>query len=369
VRILLENPLLHGEITVVELEFAGVIPVDRGSRSGVYGTFNYDSAAEVLVLANGYPILATWEERGWRADPVVGIGDAVVSDVAVYHARISAPPGWQVVATGTRLPEPSGGSPSWTFASGPVREFMLVGSPNFVEDQAQVDGVQVHHWGLPDGEGGWDAALQAAVDSISLFDEQFGLYPYQELDVVAVPLWLAAGVEYPGLILLRQGLYSSGLDGPLGLEYVAAHEVAHQWWYGVVGSDVLEHPWQDEALATYSALLYQEEYQPFAYPGTLLSFRRRVADLEAGGEDTRVAQPVEAFQENPGAYSPVVYVKGSLIFDDLRERLGDEAFFEALQAYYAQNVYVLAPPQTLLAAFERACACSLDPVYQEWGVD
>jgi aminopeptidase N len=367
-RLSLANPLSPGEITVVELEFSGVVPVDRAGQTGVYGTFNYDSAGEVLVLANGYPILATYEDGGWRADPVVGIGDAVVSETALYHVQVAAPPGWQVAATGVQAPESTGETPPFEFFSGPVREFILAGSPNFVEEQVQVNGVQVRHWGLPDGEDRWEAALQAAVDSIALFDERFGSYPYRELDVVAVPLWQAAGAEYPGLVLLRQVLYLSGPDNSPGLEYVVAHEVAHQWWYGVVGNDVLEHPWQDEALATYSALLYQEEYQAEAYAGTLRFYRGRVEELEAGESETGVDQPVEAFQNNPGAYSPVVYLKGSLFFDDLRERLGDETFFRALQSYYAQHAYGLPPPQALLDAFEGACRCSLDAVYQEWGV-
>jgi hypothetical protein len=368
-RLPLENSLPPGEIAVVELEFSGMIPMDREGLPGVYGIFNYDSSGEVLVLANGYPILATWEEGGWRTDPVVGIGDAVVSETALYHVRVAAPPGWQVVATGAGLEqETSGERTSLEFVTGPVREFTLVASPNFVARQAEINGVQVHHWGLPDGEDRWEDALQAAVDSITLFDEHYGPYPYIELDVVAVPLWLAAGVEYPGLILLRQALYQPGPDSSPSLEYVVAHEVAHQWWYAVVGNDVLEHPWQDEALATFSGLLYLEEHQQEAYAGTLQFYRGRVADLESGEGHTGIAQPVEAFQDNPSAYSPVVYIKGSLFYAELREQLGDETFFRALQTYYAQNKYRRPPPQVLLDSFEQACACALDTIYQEWGV-
>ena len=368
-RFSLENPLPSGEIVVVELEFSGQVPVDREGQPGVYGIFNYESGEQVLTLANGYPILAPWEENGWRADPVVGIGDAVVSEAALYRVRVSAPRGWQVVATGIALdPEPSGENAHTEFATGPVREFILVASPNFSAHQAEANGVQVRHWGLPDGEDRWEDALQAAVDSIALFDERFGPYPYNELDVVSVPLWLAAGVEYPGLILLRQALYQSGSESSPNLEYVVAHEVAHQWWYGVVGSDVLEHPWQDEALATFSSLLYQEVHQPGVYAGTLQFYRGRVAELESGKGDADIAQPAEAFLDHPGAYSPVVYIKGSLFFEALREQLGDETFFQALQTYYAQNKYGIPSPETLLDSFEQTCACALDGLYQEWGV-
>jgi hypothetical protein len=367
-RLTLPEPLLPEQATFVEIEFSGEVPVDRAGQGGVYGTFNYDSAAEVLVLANGYPILAAWEKGNWQAEPVVGIGDAVVSETALYHVRVAAPPGWQVVATGIQAQEPLGELPAFEFFSGPVREFMLVASPNFVEREAQENGVLLRHWGLPDGAERWEAALQAAVDSLTLFDERYGPYPYRELDIVAVPLWLAAGVEYPGLILLRQSLYQPGQNTPPGLEYVTAHEVAHQWWYAVVGNDVLEDPWQDEALASFSALLYQEKFQPQAYAGTLRFYQERVAALDTENGDTGVAQPVEAFQDDPGAYSQVVYLKGSLFFEALSDQLGEEPFFRALQTYYDQNAYGNPPPQVLLDAFEGVCACSLEEVYQEWGV-
>jgi aminopeptidase N len=54
---------------------------------------------------------------------------------------------------------------------------------------------------------------------------------------------------------------------------------------------------------------------------------------------------------------------------DLREKVGDEVFFEALQSYYAENRFGVAPPQALLGSFEEACACSLDEFYAEWGVE
>lgn len=368
-RLFLEKALLPGDTTVVELEFSGRLPVDREDLPGVYGIFNFDSAAEVLTLANGYPILATWENGDWRADPVSGIGDAVVSETALYRVQVAAPAGWQVVATGTGVERVAySEGESLEFVTGPVREFTLIASPHFVVNRAEVEGVRVYHWGLPGGEDRWENALQAAVDSLALFEGRFGPYPYLELDVVAVPLWLAAGVEYPGLILLRQALYQPGPGSSPSSEYVVAHEVAHQWWYGVVGNDVLEHPWQDEALATFSALLYLEEYHPLEYTGTLQFYRGRVAELESEEGHTDVAQPVEAFRDSPGAYSPVVYVKGGLFFAELRERLGDQTFFRALQEYYAQNMYGLPSPQALLDSFEQACACVLDTVYQEWGV-
>lgn len=368
-RLRLREPLGRDDMVVVELEFTGTYPANFGASSRVYGVFNYVPADEVLTLANWYPLLAPWRDGSWDVDPVIGIGDAVVSQTALFEVSITAPAGWQVVATGSQVLEESlNGQTRRKFVSGPVRDFTISASPNFVLREARAGDVQVRHWGLPDGEERWNEALQSAVDALSLFAERYGPYPHAELDVVAVPLQLAAGVEYPGVVLMATSQYRENAESPFLLGIVVSHEVAHQWWYAVVGNDVLSDPWLDESLATFSSLLYQQVYQPRYYPGTLRFYQNRVSELEAEANSTEINQPLSAFQNRPGEYSPVVYTKGALFFVELRERLGDEAFFEGMQSYYGENRYEIALPAELLSAFETGCSCQLDDFYAEWGL-
>jgi aminopeptidase N len=53
----------------------------------------------------------------------------------------------------------------------------------------------------------------------------------------------------------------------------------------------------------------------------------------------------------------------------LRNKIGDRAFFQALQAYFSQNLYRLASPGSLLEEFEKACQCDLSEFYVQWGVE
>ncbi|HEX6305007.1 MAG TPA: M1 family metallopeptidase [Anaerolineales bacterium] len=368
VRLLLPDSLAAGDSAVIDLEFSGEFTRNFG-QFGAYGVFNYVSAEEVLTLANWYPMVAPWIDGDWDADAVIGIGDAVVSETSLYQVRVSAPAGWQIVTTGSSiLQEQIDGNMRETFVSGPARDFIVSASPNFVLSEARADGVLIRHWGLADGEDRWDEALQTTVNALTLFNQRFGIYPYTELDVVQVPLQLAAGVEYPGVFLIGDSQYEANAESPFLLGIVVSHEAAHQWWYGVVGNDVLDDPWQDEALATFSSLLYQQEHQPGVYPGTLRFYRERVSELDAAPNDAAVDQSLEAFRKRPELYSPIVYTKGALFFVELRDRLGDEAFFGALQAYYASNQYKIAAPGELLSAFESACSCELDEFYAEWGI-
>jgi aminopeptidase N len=368
-RLELEKPLNPARIVQVELEFAGQTPRDLADTTWAYGVFNTTTSPPAMVLANWYPLLAVWEDGEWLASPVTPIGDAVVSETALYAVAITAPEGWQVVSTGTVVSAHTQNQVTrWEVVSGPVREFMVTASPEYTLSEMEVGGIQLRHWGLPGGNSRWSEALQATADSAELFASRFGDYPYNELDVVAAALELALGVEYPGLFLIQQDLYQLDEDQPYLLGLVVAHEAAHQWWYGLVGNDVLANPWMDEALATYSSLLYQEQFQPRVYPGTLDFYTQSVADAEKQFPGLDTGLSVEDFRADPGGYSRFVYQKGGLFFASLREKIGDQAFFAGLQQYFADQTFKTALPEDLFQSFESACRCDLDPFFEEWGL-
>lgn len=367
VRIPLDSVLAAGETIRLQLEYSGILPVDF-EREGIYGTYHYYSDGPVITLANAYPLLALLENGEWQASPVLAGGDAVVSRTALYRVEMRVPTGWQAAASGRETSrEESGGRTAIIYAGGPLRDFMLAASPAFVLREAQWNGIQINHWGMPNTEGNWDEAIEVTRDSLELFEETFGPLPYNEMDVIAAPLKNASGVEYPGLFLLNENLYNYDVQPHL-LPMVTAHEVAHQWWYAVVGNDVLENPWQDEALATYSAQVYEYEYDQAFYFGVLENYKQRVETLEAASGEQAVSQSVSDFAANPRDYATVVYHKGYLFLEALRRQIGDRAFDAALQKYYQENAYHLAPPDALLNSFEFTCQCELDDIYEEWGV-
>jgi aminopeptidase N len=171
------------------------------------------------------------------------------------------------------------------------------------------------------------------------------------------------------LFIVLDTLYESDPERPFLLGIVVAHEVAHQWWYAVIGNNVLLDPWQDESLAVFSSILYQQNHQQGDVAGTLRFYEQTVAALESGYRETGINQSLEAFEARPQLYGTVVYTKGGLFFVELRAELGDEVFFQALQDYYRVNRYRLAPPGRLLQAFEKSCGCELDELYARWGVE
>lgn len=368
-RVPLPEPLAPDEMVVVTMDFGGEVPMGFESNE-TYGIFNRTDTEDgpVVTLANWYPLLATWQDGEWYATEVVGEGDAVVSDVALYRVDVTAPASWTVVGTGSivNTTEADAGV-IHTLVSGPAREFTLAASPAYELQETTVDGVRVAHWGLPAGEDAWQHTLDVAADSLRIFNHRFGPYPYTELEVAAIPMQNAAGVEYPGLALVGAGLYTSD-NGRNFLPVATAHEVAHMWWYAVVGNDVLQDPWQDEALTTFSSFLYFEEEEPAQYEELVASYERTVEQFEEREGEGVVTKPLAEYRGQGDTYAVVVYLKGALFFSSLRDKLGDETFFGALQDYYSSYKYELAPPEALLNSFETACGCELDDVYEEWGI-
>ena len=128
---------------------------------------------------------------------------------------------------------------------------------------------RVNSYALPGEEKAQAIALDAAAKGIGIFGKRFGPYPYSEFDVAATPM-LALGIEYPGAVGISQRIYEPDYkpgSGPASavVEGTVAHELAHQWFYNLVGNDQVDQPWLDEALAQYSVWLYfVDRYGPAA---------------------------------------------------------------------------------------------------------
>lgn len=366
IEVPLPASLQPGESVEIFFSFGGKVPLDFGppGTSG-YGIYNY--AKEVLSLSGWFPILSVFDDDGWNLDPVSDTGDSVYADTALYHVRLSAPSDALIAATGVAVSEQTEEDRTvYEYVSGPARDFYIILSSTFQVQTQIVDGITVNSYYLPGDEEGANVVLSVAVDSLEIFNRLFGPYPYTELDVVDAPMQYAAGVEFPGVILIGDFLYEQPQRSTI---YVAtAHEVAHQWWYNVVGNDVFDEPWLDEALTTHSSSLYFEEVHGPSQSGALVaSWRDRYQQYSRDGEEYPITAPLSTYEEvEGGAYGAIVYAWGGVFFAELRQEIGDEAFFEALQNYYQAYAFDIARGEDLLAEFEEAAGRELDDFYQEW---
>lgn len=359
-RVPLDPPLLPGRQAVIEMEFTTVITAMAKSdlRSLVY-------SKGILSLEGWHPMLAVWDGAGWHLDYHPGdIGEAVFADAAFYTVELVAPAGLVFAATGTavgdRLRED--GLREWRFVGGPLRSFALIGASDYqvVSGQAGEVVVRSYYRGEDEKCGRW--SLEAAQAALELYGRLYGPYPFSEFEVVAAD-YAFQGMEFSGMIAVGEGLYQ--VDPACG-EWFVAHETAHQWWYAAVGSDPVNHPWLDEALAQFSTMTYFRRLwgadSARAYINAIIYDKfAPFANHPAG---VYIDRPVTDFESTKDYYA-IVYARGAMFMDELNKLLGDQAFFDAMQCYYRQNLFGIARPQDLYAAFVEA-QVKTDEIKEMW---
>ncbi|MEW5867761.1 MAG: M1 family metallopeptidase [Chloroflexota bacterium] len=364
----LQTKLEPGREVQIVMEFNGAVPVDFGGQAEPSGYGIYNLSQDVLALSGWYPILAVYDQNGWNLDLPSELGDSVYSDIAFYSVDVNVPIDLKVAATGVQVErQVSGQRVRLHFDSGPARDFFLVASPNFSYATREVDGTSVHAYYLPSYASAAGVAIAATAESLRIFNQKFGPYPYSELDVVQAPMQDVLGVEFPGVFLIASDLYNDPQDPTFAT--TVAHETAHQWWYNVVGNDVFDEPWLDESLATYLSSLYWEFRVGGGLPGPLFDYwQTRYDQLTQEDGDQPVAESLAYFEalNDPRVYGGIVYIKGALFLKALRQEIGDQAFFSALQSYYQAYQYQIGTTEALLNAFEKAAGRQLDDFYQQW---
>jgi Peptidase family M1 domain len=367
-KVPLNRSIRPGEEVRIKFQFQGEVPEDFGGTATPSGYGIYNLSDGVLALSGWYPILAVYDDQGWNLEPPSDLGDSVFSDIAFYNVNVTLLKDLIIAATGVKTGSQAvDGMVQNHFVSGPAREFFIVASSDFLETSKEVEGTKVNSYFMSGEEQSGEDALNVAIESIKTYNAKFGTYPYNEFDVVAAPMRNALGVEFPGIVLIGAKLYETP-DKP-EFAIAVAHEVAHQWWYNVVGNDVFTEPWLDEALATYSSSLYYEYgVDPTYADGYRDYWQTRYDRLLAEGKDDKITASLGYFESlnDPSIYGGIVYTKGALFFNALRQEIGDQAFFQALEAYYQSEYFRIAKADNLLAEFEKASGQSLDDFYQQW---
>ncbi|HEX2074443.1 MAG TPA: M1 family aminopeptidase [Geodermatophilus sp.] len=315
----LDDELEAGESTEVQLEFT----LSLGAAEDLE-RFGRDEG--VSWWASGAPLLA-WEPGvGWARDPFVDlVGETTTSPVADTTVRVSAPAELTVLMTGDQA-EPSApraGRRTWT-STEPVARDVSVAVGRFTTATVTTPGgVEVTTGVLPEPEVGAGELADWTVEAIAALEERFGPFPYETLTVPLLPD-LGGGIEYPSSILMA-GAHRQ----------VLVHEVAHMWFYGMVGGSQFRDPWLDEAFASYA------ESVVVPAPDTAVD-----AALAVPGD---VGAAMDEF-DGARSYFTRVYGKGGAALLAAREATGAEAFDAALRCYVDAHAWAIATPDDVATA-------------------
>jgi len=362
-KIMLEEPLKPDEKIRIDMVYSVILPNSPGRFGYGANTFNF---------ANWYPIVCVYADGQWHLDPYYAIGDPFYSDIANYKVEITAPKDYIIAATGEIAEEirEEGNNKVWNINAKAVRDFAWIASDKFKVSAKKVGNTTVYSY-YYNPEGGM-GALDYAASSLEIFNSLFGKYPYPQLSVVQADFFIG-GMEYPNLVMIDGTLY--GEESRDWLELITAHEVAHQWWYGLVGNNQIKQAWLDESLTEYSTVLYYEQrygieegqriYEELVAKGKYQIFRILTADSDI---DETIDRPIYEF-DNWVIYDSLVYGKGAMMFHELRKEMGDEMFFRMLKEYFKSNQFKNAKPEDLMAACKKITGKSWDEFFNSWLYD
>jgi hypothetical protein len=347
-QITLKEPLTFQEpITILAeyvLQLPPIPPPSDTNKPQIYG---YTQRQTNLV--DWYLWLPPYDdETGWIIHPPSFFGEYTVYPLADFEVRfeVTNSPREVLVAAST---SPSQHSQNrWEYVFENARNFAISISPDFVVEEALVDGVKISHYYFPLYRRQGEVVLQHTIQAYQLYSHLFGELPRQSLSVVQADF--LDGMEFDGLFFLSMGFYDlyDGTDQGY-LTLITVHETAHQWWYGAVANDQARHPWLDEALCTYAERLYYERFFPELVDWWWFY---RVNFYQPQGV---IDLPVYDYTGYL-AYRDAVYLRGALFLEELRKNLGDERFFNGLKRYYDKNFGKIAAPVDFFNAFELSKA-------------
>ncbi len=240
-RVPLPRTAAPGEAVHVEMRYRVVIPPVGPTDWPPTGTTGW--TFDLIQAGEWYPSLVPYVPgEGWHTWAYREVGDPTVYPLVNADLTVRTQPG-VVVASGG--PEGQDTDGAWHFHVDRARGIAFLASDRYQTVDGEADGVPIHSVFLPEHAAAGQAAADIAGQAIRLFDELYGPYPYDSLTVAENGFF--GGMEYSALISITDYAYLVYPGEPPSLLHaLAAHETAHQWWYGAVGNDQPDAPWLDE---------------------------------------------------------------------------------------------------------------------------
>ncbi|WP_373232932.1 M1 family metallopeptidase [Cohnella sp.] len=295
-------------------------------------------AGEFVMAGQWFPKIAVYEPAGTRGRATEGWnlhqyhGDSeFYADFGIFSVNINVPQSFKVAATGfqTKSPVIANGRKSFQFYADDVHDFAWSASPHFeyVENSFSspgIPGVRIKLYLDPLHKDLKDRYMHAAKSALAKLGEWYGEYPYSTLSVVVPPANAngAGGMEYPTLVTAA----SAQNDNPgYELERTLVHEIAHQYWYGLIASNEFEEAWLDEGFTSYSE------------DKLMASIYGVVPNLTIEASYMTSPEPLNQASwryESSDGYAENVYLRGKLVLTSIERQVGEKTMNKIMRTYF-----------------------------------
>ncbi len=327
----LPRPLLSQDTISLEIEFVVKLPRVL-ARMGYSG--------RTFVLGQWFPKMAVLDNQGrWNAHQYHANSE-FFADFGTYDVSITLPLEYVVGATGYLREEKVNRDSTKTlvYHAEDVHDFAWVADPDYVTTTAMADGVELIFLYKPEQKKQVKRTMDAAEFALKYYNAAFGDYHYERLVMANADIGFGGGaMEYPMFIVISP---SGPITERMKLdEMVVFHEIAHQWWYGMVASNEFEEAWLDEGFAVYSqGKALEEKYGKTANLLDLWGIKIGNQELSKLGYllDPQSDIPVKNSWEFRDflSYRANVYYKASLLLQTLENLLGEEKMKQLLTRYF-----------------------------------
>ena len=384
----LKNPLLPGNRVIIKTPFYVKLPSASFSRLGHIG--------QAFAITQWYPKPAVYDQQGWHAMPYLNQGE-FYAEFGSFDVSITLPKNYVVGATGdcqtqTEIDwmnklskEPDNFNDSLLFPPSSkefktirytqtkVHDFAWFADKRFHVRTGKAilpnSGNEVTTWALFTNSEPhlWKNAVRNMNDALYHYSALVGEYPYQQCTAIDGTIAAGGGMEYPNITIIGKTY------DPFLFDIVVAHEVGHNWFQGILGSNERNHPWMDEGMNSFMEALYvMKKYPPYQY-GNLneMSSIGIASNLfgtnqfnfkQTGHFEYQLATSIFTDQaiENKAVdfsslnYGIVAYKKTAIAFNYLQNYLGDSLFFIGMQNYFQEWKFKHPYPADVQKSFEKA---------------
>jgi hypothetical protein len=359
IKIILPKPLPPSQQITITTPFHVKLPFNfsRGGHDG-----------QAYQITQWYPKPAVYDHKGWHEMPYLHQGE-FYSEFGNYDVRITVPSDYVIAATGElqneeekkwllekktlikkdinkkqkTAPKKWGGKPqtqkpfkktaqvasvkTLQYLQNDVHDFAWFADKNFIVDQdtcslASGRVINVYTFFTPAEKEIWKRSFQFAKDAVRFYSAEIGEYPYATVTVVQGPESFGGGMEYPTINVI------SPIPSEETLDIVIAHEIGHNWFYGILASNEREYPWMDEGMNSF----YEKKYSEIKY-GPQPQFEKILFHTKVLQKtDQSIATSAENFSVTN--YYTIPYFKAAQWLQLLEQQYGKEAFQKKMHAYF-----------------------------------
>lgn len=381
-KIYLNEPLNSGQKMMISTPFHVKLPTAKISRLG--------HLEQSYMITQWYPKPAVYDKNGWNYMPYLNQGE-FYSEFGSFDVRITLPKNYVLGATGDLVngekeiewlnqkaketealssfdsdmsfPPSENQTKTLQFKQSNVHDFAWFCDKRYHVLKGEIETPHTKHkvitWAFFTNAQAdlWKKSISYLNDAIYYYSLWNGDYPYNHCTAVDGTISAGTGMEYPNITVI--GTSSNAYQ----LDIVIAHEVGHNWFYGMLGSNERKHPWLDEGINSFYELRYSELKYPdrklvgnspdgkIAKWFDLARYKSRYEKYFAYvlSAKTNDDQPIEApaYEYTDLNYGAIIYAKTALAFDYLMNYLGEKKMDELMQRYFNEWKFKHPQPEDL----------------------